>query len=59
MVESVRGSLSVPLIVGGGIRMPQQAHSICKAGADIVVIGTAFEKEPGLIREIAEAVHTS
>jgi putative glycerol-1-phosphate prenyltransferase len=59
MIESVRGSLNIPLIVGGGIRMPQQAHSVCKAGADIVVIGTAFEKEPGLIREIAEAVHAS
>jgi putative glycerol-1-phosphate prenyltransferase len=58
MIENVKGSLSIPLIVGGGIRSASQALQVCKAGADILVIGTAFEKDPGLIREIAETVHS-
>jgi len=59
MIESVKGSLSIPLIIGGGIRSASQAQQVCKAGADLLVVGTAFEKDPGLIHEIAEAVHSS
>lgn len=59
MVEHVKGTLSIPLIVGGGIRRPEQAQALCAAGADLLVVGTAFEKKPELIREIAEAVHTA
>jgi len=59
MVEHVKGTLSIPLIVGGGIRRPEQAEALCKAGADVLVVGTAFEKNPELIREIAEAVHAA
>ncbi|MBK7212943.1 MAG: geranylgeranylglyceryl/heptaprenylglyceryl phosphate synthase [Bacteroidales bacterium] len=59
MIENVKSSLSIPLIVGGGIRTPQQASDVCKAGADLVVVGTAFEKDPGLISEMAAAVHQS
>jgi phosphoglycerol geranylgeranyltransferase len=59
MIEQVKGSLSIPLVVGGGIQSPGQARQICKAGADLLVVGTAFEKNPGLIKEISEAVHSS
>jgi len=59
MIENVKGSLSIPLIVGGGVRSPGQARQICQAGADLLVIGTAFEKDPGLILEISDAVHSS
>ncbi|NVO20203.1 MAG: geranylgeranylglyceryl/heptaprenylglyceryl phosphate synthase [Bacteroidetes bacterium] len=58
MVEHVKGSLSIPLIVGGGIRSAGQASEICKAGADILVIGTAFENNPALIKEIASVIHS-
>ena len=58
MIESVKGSISIPLIVGGGIRTPEQAEKSCRAGADLLVVGTAFEKDPSLIREISSAIHT-
>ncbi|MBK7172683.1 MAG: geranylgeranylglyceryl/heptaprenylglyceryl phosphate synthase [Bacteroidales bacterium] len=58
MIESVKGSISIPLIVGGGIRKPEQALDICRAGADLLVIGTAFENDPTLISEMAHAVHS-
>jgi len=58
MIESVSGAIQLPLIVGGGIRTPEKALANVKAGADVVVIGTAFEKDPSLIMEISDAVHS-
>ncbi len=57
MIENVKGSITIPLIVGGGIRTPEQAAETCKAGTDILVVGTAFEKDPGLVKEISAAIH--
>jgi putative glycerol-1-phosphate prenyltransferase len=44
IIKEVKKALSIPLIVGGGIKNSRQLENIYKAGADIVVIGTAFEK---------------
>ncbi len=43
MITLVSQNTTVPLIVGGGIRSYQEIESCYKAGADLVVIGTAFE----------------
>jgi phosphoglycerol geranylgeranyltransferase len=45
MVASVRKFYEGTLIVGGGIRSPETANQIAKAGADIIVIGTMIEKD--------------
>jgi phosphoglycerol geranylgeranyltransferase len=55
MIESVGSAVSVPLIVGGGIRTPEKITANFRAGADVVVVGNAIEKDPGLIREMAAA----
>ncbi len=57
MVTAVRERVEIPLIVGGGIRDAEKASDISNAGADIVVVGNGFEKDPSLIFEIACAVH--
>jgi putative glycerol-1-phosphate prenyltransferase len=57
MVEAVRKAVDVPLIVGGGIRTREQARTLCEAGADMLVVGTAFEEDPELIFAMSEAVH--
>lgn len=44
MIKFVKQDLTIPLIVGGGIRSKQQLNDAYKAGADLVVIGTAFEE---------------
>jgi putative glycerol-1-phosphate prenyltransferase len=44
IVSEVKKQLYVPLIVGGGIRTEQQINNAYNCGADIVVVGTAFEK---------------
>ena len=57
MIESVSGAIDIPLIVGGGISTAEKARKNVEAGADIIVVGNAIEKDPKLIMEIAAAVH--
>ena len=57
MIENVSGAINVPLIVGGGIRTPEKAYANAKAGADVIVVGNAIEKDPQLIIDMAAAVH--
>lgn len=57
MIKTVADNIEVPLIVGGGIRDAEKAYLDCKAGADVIVVGNAIEKEHSLIEEIAAAVH--
>jgi phosphoglycerol geranylgeranyltransferase len=58
MIERVAAHIEVPLIIGGGIISAEKAYRNCKAGADIIVVGNAIEKEPSLISEMAAAVHS-
>jgi len=55
MVMSVKQSIGVPLVVGGGIRTPETAFEIWEAGADIVTIGNVAETHPELILEMGQA----
>jgi len=58
MIELVAKNIEVPLIVGGGITDPEKAYLNCKAGADLIVVGNAIEKNTSLIKEISEAIHS-
>jgi phosphoglycerol geranylgeranyltransferase len=57
MISAVRATVSCPIIVGGGIRDAATASELCDAGADVLVVGTAFEQDPELIYAMSEAVH--
>ena len=57
MIHAVAANIDIPLIVGGGIRDAEKAYRNCKAGADVIVVGNAIEKDPSLIKEMAVAVH--
>lgn len=57
MIKQVRQSVSVPLVIGGGIKTPEMAAATARAGADLVVIGNTLEHSPNLIEAFAEAVH--
>lgn len=59
MIAMVAKNIAVPLIVGGGIRSAEKAYLNCKAGADVIVVGNAIEKDPSLIKEMAAAVHSA
>jgi phosphoglycerol geranylgeranyltransferase len=58
MIAAVASHVDVPIVVGGGIRDPEKAYRNCKAGADIIVVGNAIEKDVNLIREMADAIHS-
>jgi putative glycerol-1-phosphate prenyltransferase len=45
MIKKVSDNLKIPLIVGGGIRTKTEIMVAHIAGADLVVIGTAFEND--------------
>lgn len=46
MISAVRNCVSLPIITGGGLRSMQDIEKAFNAGADITVIGSAFEKNP-------------
>lgn len=57
MIQKVKANISVPLIVGGGIRDVATAEKAARAGADIIVVGNAIEENDQLIHDFAEAIH--
>ncbi len=57
MISFVKQSIEIPLLIGGGIRTPEKAQSILEAGADTIVIGNHFEKNPERIREFMDVVN--
>ena len=56
MIRSVSKTIDVPLVIGGGINSGKKAIENCKAGADIIVVGNAIEKNERLINEIATSI---
>jgi putative glycerol-1-phosphate prenyltransferase len=57
MIQKVAENVEVPVIVGGGITTPEKALANCRAGADIIVVGNAIEKDGTLIEKISNAIH--
>lgn len=52
IINKVSENVNIPLIVGGGIRTKQQLQKAYNAGADLVVIGTAFEEDERFFNEL-------
>jgi putative glycerol-1-phosphate prenyltransferase len=46
LIEKVKKSIDVPLIVGGGINSVNKIKQVAKAGADVIVVGNYFEQNP-------------
>ena len=59
MISSVKEQITIPLIVGGGIRTPETAAEKVRAGADFIVTGNILEETGSidLIKQFAIAVH--
>lgn len=54
IIAEVKQNISIPLIVGGGVRTRDDMKEIYEAGADIIVIGSAIEENPSMIKTFAE-----
>ncbi len=52
IIHEVKKSLKIPLIVGGGIKSVKQLSDAYNSGADLVVIGTAFEEDISFFKEL-------
>lgn len=52
MIKAVKQAISVPLVVGGGIRSAQQAKKVYDAGADMLILGNGYEDNKALPGEI-------
>ena len=53
LLKQVKMNCSLPVIVGGGIDSPGKAMKAIKAGASMVVVGNALEKDAALLRDIS------
>jgi len=52
IIMETKNQLDIPLIVGGGIRSKQQLNTAFESGADLVVIGTAFENDTTFFEDL-------
>ena len=59
LIAAVKKHLKIPLIIGGGIKTPDVAEEKIHAGADFIVVGTAFEEDndPDLLKNFSEVIH--
>ena len=53
LVKKVKQSIAVPLLVGGGITNTSKAQQALNAGADVLVVGNALEKNSVLLKELS------
>jgi phosphoglycerol geranylgeranyltransferase len=51
-VLQVKKNISIPLVVGGGIRTPETIRMLYRAGANGVVVGNAVEKDPDILSDM-------
>jgi phosphoglycerol geranylgeranyltransferase len=58
MIERVASGIEIPLIVGGGIQDPEKVYLNARAGADLIVVGNAVEKNASLLAEMVSALHS-
>ena len=52
MIHRVAKSVNLPVIVGGGLNSYDDIRHAYEAGADMVVVGSLFEKQPELFGDI-------
>ncbi|MCG8391383.1 MAG: geranylgeranylglyceryl/heptaprenylglyceryl phosphate synthase [Cytophagales bacterium] len=57
MISKVRKSVDLPLVIGGGINSAEKAKFALEAGADMIVVGNAIEKNPNLLIEVSEKIY--
>jgi putative glycerol-1-phosphate prenyltransferase len=53
VIEHVRKSIDVPLIVGGGINTTEKAINALHSGADMIVLGNTIEQNPEFIKDVS------
>lgn len=52
VIRTIRKTIDIPLIVGGGIKTPEMMQCAFEAGADLVVVGNHIESHPEELTQI-------
>jgi imidazole glycerol-phosphate synthase subunit HisF len=52
-IRRVAAQLAIPLTAGGGIRSPEDARAVVRAGADKITVNTAAVERPELLGELS------
>ena len=56
MIKAVKRNIDIPLIIGGGLNTPRKAKEALDAGADIIVIGNAAQKNLSILAEVSDLI---
>jgi phosphoglycerol geranylgeranyltransferase len=59
IIRRIRDSVDIPLLVGGGVDSAAKAKQAVRAGADMVVVGNALEKNVYLLNQISACFRPS
>ena len=49
--------MDIPIVVGGGIRTPEDAKNLVDSGASVIVTGGAIEQDRKKMRKFSDAIH--
>ena len=55
-INTAKREVSIPVIVGGGIRTASAAEAVSRAGADIIVTGTVAERASSILDSLAPII---
>lgn len=55
-IQLIRNNIDIPIIVGGGLRTPEQVYAACEAGASMVVVGNSLENNPENLARMVSAI---
>lgn len=58
LITTVARSVDVPLVVGGGLNSIGRVNKALEAGADMIVIGNAIEKEESFLIQVSDRINT-
>ncbi len=58
IISNVKRCIDIPLIVGGGINSIGKANNAIEAGADLIVIGNAIEKNQSLLIGVSDKINS-
>ncbi len=53
VVSAVSKNIDIPVMVGGGIKVAEKVKSLLEAGANVIVVGNALEKNVLLLNKLA------
>ena len=56
VIKYVKKHINIPLVVGGGLKTPNDVKKVCSAGADIVVVGNAIEESPDNLKAMSSVI---